>query len=339
MFCSNCGKRLPDDAEYCDNCNTPTSLAAESQGKKPGPAADVQHENAPSEGLPVTETEPRKEDEPQYFGFTAASSAGETALGHIGGELKDAATALIPGPAKAIGDGIKRLFSSIGASLKDPKSLIPAFVLAGIWLILNILRACGVDPFPVKALSFLTFAEGGMNGGFLGAVGGLIGKGVFAGAIVSLIGRLAGRKKDGIAPEKRKLSEALGFSADTLFSTLMGIGAAILLYLFISGGAVRPSFMAGAAAAYLSARAAQKNGFLKNLISSLTAKGKPEAGPGVTAFIGGLAAGFALASLIGLINIKPIIVIAGLVLTVGGAILTILRAAGVLKLGKGANAQ
>ncbi len=332
MICSSCGRRLPDDAEYCDNCHAPTPLAAESGGKEP--VSDT----AVRQALPAADS-PMAEDEPQSLSLAAAEAAGETALGVIGGELKDAANAMIPGPAKAIGDGIKSLFSSIGAALKDPKSLIPAFILAGIWLVINILRACGVYPTSVKALSFLSFAGGGTNGGFIGAVGGLVGKGLFAGAVVSLIGLLT-RKNTG---EKRSFKEtfsgAFGVSLDTLFPYLTGIGAAVLLYLFISGGATKTAFMGGIAASFLAARAALNNGFMQKLIGSFTSKGKAEAGPGVAGIIRGLALGFAAAALIGLTGKRSILIIAGLVLLIGGAVLMILKAAGVLNKGKEAAAQ
>jgi hypothetical protein len=337
MFCSNCGRRLPDDAEYCDNCNTPTPLAAESGGKEPGPEAAVQQVEAPSE-LPAADS-PMAEDEPQSLSLAAAEAAGETALGVIGGELKDAANAMIPGPAKAIGDGIKSLFSSIGAALKDPKSLIPAFILAGIWLVINILRACGVYPASVKALSFLSFAGGGTNGGFIGAVGGLIGKGALVGAVTSLIGLFTAQEKS----EKRSFGESLkgafGFDLNNVWPYVLGAGVAFFLFLFISGGAARTAFMGGAAASYLSARAANRNGFLKKLIGSFGSKSSGNTGKGAHDFISGLASGFGVSSLIGLSDIDLILIILGAVLVLGGAVMMILKAAGVLNKGKEAAAQ
>ena len=74
------------------------------------------------------------------------------------------------------------MISSITAVFKNPIKLLPALILAGLWLIINILQGFGINILPVKALSFLTFAEAGMHGGIMGAIGGIIGKGMFVGA-------------------------------------------------------------------------------------------------------------------------------------------------------------
>ena len=105
------------------------------------------------------------------------------------------------------------------------------------------------------------------------------------------------------------------------------------------------AFMGGAAAAFLSGRAALSNGFLKQFISSFTAKGKAALNSGrdvssnITGFIRGLTAGFALGSLLGLIDINLILIIIGGVLVIGGGVMLILQLTGAVKLGKGAQAQ
>ncbi len=81
--------------------------------------------------------------------------------------------------------------------------------------------------------------------------------------------------------------------------------------------------MCGAAACFLAVRAAIGNGFLKSFLEALTSKGKAFASPTASALIGGLAAGFAAAALLGLLNIPLIHWIAGGVLFVGGIVLMI----------------
>ena len=323
MFCPKCGRQLPDGAKFCDRCGHSFAPAP----NEPSPAPEPR---------PQAQPQPAAAPEPKVFNFAAQSGAGEAVLGSIGGAATAAAAQAIPGFGRVLGGGFKSFFKSIGSAFKEPKKLIPAFVLAGVWLILNVLQACGVDPVPTKVLSFLTFARGGTSGGFIGALGGILGKGLFAGAVASLIG-LFTRKRGG---EKRSfgatLKGAFGVSPDTLWPYLLGIGAAMLLYLFISGGATRVSFMGGAAASFLAARAALGNGFLKRLIGSLTSKGKAKAGPGAEGFIRGLSVGFAAAALIGLSNVNLILIITGSLLALGGGVMTILQAAGVVKLGRGA---
>ena len=313
MFCGKCGNSLPDNAKFCDKCGTPT-----------GGAQTEQIEIAPK-------------PEQRKFSFAAPGFSGEAVYGTIGGSAIGAVSNVIPGPGNVIASSAKNFVASLGRAVKDPKTLIPTVVLAVVWLVLNILQACGIDPIPTKILSFITFAKGGMNGGFLGAVGGVLGKGIFAGAIASLIGlltRKGGKKRSFV----QTLSGAFGVSLETLGGYLAGIGAAMLLFLFISGGALRISFMGGVAAAFLSARAALSNGFLRRILGSLT-KSKSPSDPNVTGLVRGLSVGFAAAAFIGLIGINLILIITGAVLLVGGAVMMILQTTGVVKLGKGANVQ
>ncbi len=316
MFCGKCGNSLPDGAKFCDKCGTPTGEARN--------------------GVQESNREIAPEPERKKFSFAAPGFSGEAVYGTIGGAASAVSNAL-PGPVKVIGTSVKSFLTSLGSAFKDPKRMIPAIVLAVVWLILNILQACGINPIPTRIMSFLTFANGGMSGGFIGAVGGILGKGIFAGAVTSLIGLIT-RKGGEKRSFEQTLSGAFGVSLETLGGYLTGIGAAMLLYLLISGGAVRTAFMGGVAAAYLSARAALSNGFLRRILGSLT-KSKSPSNPNVTGLVRGLSVGFAASALIGLIGIKLILIIAGALLLVGGAVLIVLQAAGALKLGKGAQAQ
>ena len=322
MFCPKCGNKLPDDARFCDKCGNPVSGIQSA---------------APKQKTNERRIQPSENETSQKQCLTASASAGETAFGSFGGDAAGVASAVLPGPAKVIGNGLRSLFTSIGSSFKDPKRLIPAFVIAAVWLVLNILQACGINPVPTRILSFLTFANGGMSGGFFGAIGGIIGKGIFAGALVSLIGLFT--RKGG---EKRSFKDTVkgmfGVSLGTLWAYLCGIGAAMLLHLFISGGATRISFMGGIAASFLAARAALNNGFLKRLLGSFT-KSKSPSHPNVQGLMRGLSVGFGAAALIGLSGINLILIIAGSVLVVGGAVMMILSATGVVKLGKEAKVQ
>jgi hypothetical protein len=330
MFCQKCGNRLPDDARFCDKCGNPADCVPEKQ-----PLSNQTAVQTPP--LTAQNVTTQNVQAPQAFRYKASSVSGETAYAAAENSAAGAALNALPGPGKFIGTAIKKFFTSIGSAFRDPKRLIPAFVLAIVWLTLNILQAFGINPIPAKILSFLTFGSGGMSGGFLGAVGGVIGKGIFAGALVSLIGLLT--RKGGA---KRSFGEtikgAFGVSLDTLWAYLTGNGAAMLLYLFISGGATRISFMGGIAAAFLAARAALNNGFLKNLLGSFT-KSKSPSNPSVQGLIRGLSVGFGAAALIGLSNVNLILVITGSVLLVGGIVMMILQATGVFKLRKGAKVQ
>lgn len=327
MFCPKCGNKLPDNAKFCDKCGNPVGSVPNNQSA---------NDQTPAQTPPVQSTVKRA-PEPQAFRFSALNISGEAVYGTIGNAAMSAVSNAIPGPGKVIGTGVKSFFTSIGSAFKDPKRLIPAITLAVVWLILNILQACGINPIPTKILSFFTFANGGMSGGVIGAIGGILGKGIFAGALVSLIG-LFTRKGGAKRSFGETLKGAFGVSLDTLWAYLCGIGAAMFLYLFISGGATRISFMGGIAASFLAARAALNNGFLRRLLGSFT-RSKSPSNPNVSGVIRGLSVGFAASALIGLANINLILIIIGSLLLVGGIAMMILQATGVVKLGKGASVQ
>lgn len=275
--------------------------------------------------------EERNRDD-QAYSFDANNSSEESELGSY--LLKVTEDKVIPGPSKVIGSSCKTLFASILDTVKKPTKLIPAIVLAVIWLVINILQASGVNPPIVRVISFLTFADAGTHGGFIGAVGGIIGKGFFAGAVVVLVDLFKHRNKG----EKRSFKETIigsfGVGKDTLWVYLLGIGVAMFFFLFISGGATRISFMGGIATAYLAARAALNCGFLQMFIASFVSKGKEKASPGVAGCVRGLSTGFIASALIGLINVNLVLIIIGSILVVGGTVMTILQATGAIKLGK-----
>ena len=300
-FCPDCGAPLTEGTRFCPACGKPVASS-----------------------VPPQPTQPQ----PSVFTRRASAAAGEIALAQTGVNL----TGELPAPLKVIADSFRSFAASIKAAGKDPKKLIPALVLAVVWLALGILRALDVNPLPVRAMSFLTFASAGLNGGIAGAVGGILGKGVFAAAVTTLIRSLT-TKNGG---QKRSLGDtvkgALGVSPDTLWSWLGGIGAAIVLYTFLAGGGIgRYSFMGGLAAAYLTAKAALSGGFLSRLVSSISYKIRGKATGGAAGFLRGLTVGFSAGALLGLLNIPWILFILGALLLVGGAVMMILQATGVVK--------
>ncbi|MGI6265289.1 MAG: zinc-ribbon domain-containing protein, partial [Acutalibacteraceae bacterium] len=319
-FCSYCGAALQAKDAFCPRCGKPVARTAPVSQPQPAP-------------VPRPQPAPATRTLPQPFRFAASSFTGETALGGLQGGI-----GAIESPGKVIGDSVKGFFSSFTSLFKDPKRWIPIAALAVVWLILNILQTVGFDILPTRVLSFLTFANGGMSGGILGAIGGVIGKGVFAGAVVSLIGLFT--RKGG---EKRSFAQTLkgafGVSLDSLWSYLTGIGGALLLYLLMAGGDTRMAFMGGVAAAFLSARAALSGGFLQKLFSSFTAKSRTMSSSSLTGLIRGMSVGFAAAALIGMPGMSLLLIVPGALLLVGGGVMMILQATGVVNLGKGAPVQ
>ena len=59
--------------------------------------------------------------------------------------------------------------------LKNPVKLLPTIAISAVWIIIGILSSIWRPfPWPMQVLSFLSYAEGGLFGGVLGAVGGML---------------------------------------------------------------------------------------------------------------------------------------------------------------------
>jgi len=272
-------------------------------------------------------TQAPTQKDPAQSATAAAASAPSATAATVATEAAAPAAALIPGPFRTLGGGIKNFFVSLKTAFKNPKTLIPALLLAVVWLVLSILDSAGVQAKYLDTASFLTFAKGGISNSVSVIVGGILGKGLIAGAVTSLILSFTRKNKGKKVSLIQKIKGSLGVSGDCICPYLFGMGLAALLYRFISGGDVKGALMAGLATSYVAGKSALSGGFLSRFVSSLTSKGKAKAGPGAGGFVRGIALGSALAAGLGQLDKPVVILILGAALTLIGLVLTILQAA------------
>ncbi len=122
----------------------------------------------------------------------------------------------------------------IGQLIRHPKMLIPTLILAVLWPALAFLKGQFSDSIIFGAASFLTFAQGGLYGGFVGALGGILGKSFFAWFITMTLMPLL----TGVKPVKVKRTSLKKSKAEPGFSLfILGWGAALIAYNFMSGDA------------------------------------------------------------------------------------------------------
>ena len=374
-FCVKCGTPVPANIAMSENpVEQPAAVVKETQPAKQIPPV-MQENNAqhPANQTPVQSqpaTKPQLQAQPQpkpqshgtpaakemtekkaeskdvvfkseSFKFKAPDSMGEVLLGTV---KNGSSAAVISGPGKEIISSFKHFFGSLLAFIKKPLLMIPAVLFSLciplFWLLLNVLEANGINPWPLKILSFLSCANGGMSGGFIGGFGGIIGKGVFVAGIVTLFS-LPFRKRDN---QKRSFGKtikgAFGVTKDSLGVYFTGIGIALLIYLFLTGGATRISSLCGISAMVIAADSALNNSFLVRIINSVFSFGKPVAGPAGAGLMRGSAVGYAISAVLGLITgtrIIPII-LAVLFLNVG-IIFLIIRLIVILTSKKGGTAS
>lgn len=198
------------------------------------------------------------------------------------------------------GAWIKGYFRRFGEVLKHPKMLIPTLVLVAVWIILGIIQNHVRANLPMKVLNFLTFAQGGLYGGFIGAIGGILGKVAVAAFFnMLLLPLVMGRRPStnyGTSMQSFKESFKVD-SSKALKPLFMGIGIALLLYVLFNWTQSVENSMVGITSATAALLAlGRKNGMLWGLASSLVgsfSKGKAPDSQRVARLLTGISLGFA----------------------------------------------
>ena len=303
-FCTSCGAALTEADRFCNTCgaetNTTMPTKAQTAGDAASEAAKVIASQAPNE--PPSRAKQLLGGTGRLLGgiVAAPASAGEISFAQALPPIGEIAAAA--GPVKLLFGGLKNIFRGFFAAFRDKKRWIPAAVLAVVWLLLTLLPLLGFNPAPVRWLSFLTFANGGTTGGLLGLIGGVVGKGVFAYFLISLVVPPNRGQKPfaGVWGGIGRLIPSIAAKTPVQMSgVLAGMGAALVGYNFMTGSVSIQQSMAGVAALLLSLRAlSNRTGFLYRFFGSLT-KGlrknnqmNPDA---ATRLLAGWTAGFALA--------------------------------------------
>ena len=353
-FCVFCGNRMSVNAKFCANCGKSVSSAPKTANNGT-PVQPVKQNNEsvrqPS-AQPADRHEPSAVTDSHLFRdseqrFIAPAAAGEVMLGRLNMFRR-----LTPGAL--IISRLKEFPNKLLSFLKDPKKLVPVIVMCVIWFVTYFLRAFGNNSVFTKLLSFISFS-GRPTANPLYLTGALIGRGVFAGAVVSLIAMIFSKKSDkGVyngpedsdkrqAFQKRSVATMLtgcfGVDTGSMWGYLFGIGAAFAGSLFISGGGGFEMMLGSVSAAFLLCRATLNNGFLRQFISAVSYRlGKGDAkkeSSDSTALCGvmrGMAVGFAASSLICIIPFSNLLLTGfGIILILIGGMMTALQLAGIIK--------
>ena len=320
-FCRQCGKQINGRVRFCPFCGCPSDAP-----EQPAGASNVVYDNLQANldtarraaaepgnnadaAVPAAAVGVRVLSKLKGEGYSAApETAGEIVLGSFGGsrsglgQTAAQANAAVTGiraqaeeilsPVRTLLSGAKSLLSGIVGMIKNPKSLIPVLVMATLWIVLPLLQWRGTGGAVVKLLSWLTFAEGGVERDGLGVLGGIVGKGGTAVALGSLF---SGGLKSALGGIRSLFSKKRqGGSAALL---LIGAAAGIAIDLFCVGAPSASATMAGISGALLSLQAlGGRSGFLYSVAESLTA-GKTDgvrvAQDGkIASLLGGSALGF-----------------------------------------------
>lgn len=252
-YCRNCGKQLNKTAKFCKYCGYQLMAVQEKSSFIP-------------ENRIIAAKNPGEFD----YGDIDLKSIARAEVG------KAASKAMAGTPVMEILSPIKVLAASIGGFLRgivnlvrNPKSAIIPFVFAVIWIVLAFLRDSGL--LPVRILSWLTFAEGGLDrGSIVGMIGGILGKSVVVTMFASLFSGGAVSFLRGLKDIFNGKGEKRG-----VLTIIIGLVTGVLLYFAFSGfgTASAGTSMAGIAGAILSVEAVGgSGGMIGSLAQSVTSK-------------------------------------------------------------------
>lgn len=298
-FCINCGNKMDAAAKFCKSCGAKAQAA---QPARESPDFETK-QSVPGDMREKAKAESKKSGVKAAAAdiVSTAAFASQTA-GAMVFRQDAGGFAEILGPLRLVIQTVGGLFGKIKGAVKDKKRIIPVIIMALIWLLLLLLPMLKINSGILRFLSFLTFARGGMSGGFLGLVGGIIGKGMFSYFIFSIIIPLLSGKNPlkGIGGTFKGLFSQFSVkNGGQMGGLLFGAGAALIAYNFFAGYASLQNSMAGIAAFFLALRAfSSRTGFVRRFITSIgnkLSKGKRADMSFASRFIAGMSMGFALA--------------------------------------------
>ena len=148
-----------------------------------------------------------------------------------------------------------------------------------IWFLVNVLAASGIYPLPIRLLSWLTAARGSL-------IGGAIGKGLIAALLAQIMTNKEMLQK--IRVDMNQLSTTIKGGKWFYSTLLLGMGVALIACNMMVSSNIQNT-MVSIAAFVISLRAHTRNGFLRQLITSLLPKTKDTS---ITSIMGGWALGF-----------------------------------------------
>lgn len=194
---------------------------------------------------------------------------------------------------------------------KHPMMLLPTLVLGAIWLVIGYLSSTTELPSWAKVVSFLSFAEGGLFGGALGAAGGIVGKVVVAVFINSAILPLFQKKLPfvGVAGGIKGMFSNMGEQVVRGIAPFLGgMGAALPLYSFMNISHVQINAFVGVAAVVLLLQnIGNQGGFLFGLLFSFAnsiTKGRVPRFITITRMLTGMTVGFTVAVGLSMAGVK-----------------------------------
>ena len=304
-YCRSCGKQIETNVKFCRYCGFRFDGAPQNTVSQPEQQAPQQpaSQGGISAGALVQEVAASTSKGEESFdlgnlGMGMIDHATGGALGsamNTVSQMKGKVTEILS-PFRTLLSGIKSFGRNLIGFFKNPKGAIPTILLGILWIVLGMMRDSDSDV--IKALSWLTFSEGGLDRDGIGMIGGIFGKGIVAVALTSLIN---GGWRDVAAGCKTMFGGKKGDEKPKALHLIIGAIIGVLGYYAFVGfrNASGITTMAGISGILLSLESlGSKDGFLYRFAQSLTSRvqnGVRTAQNGkVAGLFTGMTAGFAI---------------------------------------------
>ena len=195
-----------------------------------------------------------------------------------------------------VGQFLKNYLKQSLEIVKHPLKLLPTIVLGAIWIVLGWFSSKMKLSMPLEVVSFLTFTQGGLFGGVIGAVGGILGKVVVAAFLNAAILPLFEKK-----PPFSGIQGSMKInSASAMAPLFYGLGIALLVYGFMNITQSGKNAMVGLVSAVMLIQGiGNRGGFVWGLLLSIansSSKGKVPQFASITRFLLGMSLGFTLSA-------------------------------------------
>ncbi|AGA68385.1 hypothetical protein Desdi_0862 [Desulfitobacterium dichloroeliminans LMG P-21439] len=311
-FCTSCDAALNKGAKFCAKCGANVSSVPEEAGA-------LLDQTTPNSETVLSKTGKQIKTEAKIKTVAYAKSIFSDAAPayQSAGELA-LASELIPTTGDLTGEGLlsllksgfRGLASGFKRTLGDKKRMGIVITLVVIWLLVNLLASLGIFPLPVRALSWLTAAQGSL-------IGGTIGKGLVAALLAQLIADqgMLQKVKSGLGQMGGIGKGGKGMAGNLL----LGLGIALIASNMMISSNLQNT-MVCIAAFLLSAKALTHHGFLRRVITALLPKAKNAT---ITIFMRGWTLGFALFAAISFLPGGGNGYVLGILLLLAGGIVTV----------------
>ena len=320
-YCGNCGHPLSDGAEFCVNCGQSVNARNETQNI----ATESEKEPAKENEVQSSQKEPVKENVVQSSQKEPVKENATTSTQESHATQKENANANSQtGNAEQKKSGfISMLINEVKDYLRHPQKLIPTIVLSVVWMVLPMITGfvAGANIPVVRFISTITYANGGVFGGFFGTVGGIFGKAVFAAVVNGMVLSICA-KKNPFKGLKKGFVGIIGGGTKAVSPFLIGGGIGFLLYfIFNITSAPQNSAIAIVCAVSAIQAVAKQNGLLVGAVFFATkklSKGKAPSRMFVNRILSGLVAGFSISFPLTFIRLPILFFLLGAVLLGAG---------------------